>query len=132
MTDDEPTAVDRDALDELEKSVGDDRSFVRELVETYLEDAPRQIETVREGIATGDVESTNRAAHTLKSTSATVGALGLSAMARELQTMTEIESTSATDLTEPEISALVEVIANEFVSVRDELNSLVPPTSDSE
>jgi hypothetical protein len=48
-------------------------------------------------------------------------------MARELQTMTTPESTAAADLTEPEVLALVNVIATEFESVRDELNRLVPP-----
>ncbi|HEY7025850.1 MAG TPA: Hpt domain-containing protein [Candidatus Limnocylindrales bacterium] len=127
----EPPAVDRESLDELEHSVGDDRAFLRELVETYLDDAPRQIATIRSGIASGDVEATNRAAHTLKSTSASIGALGLSAMARELQTMTAVETTAASDLTEPDVTALVEVIATEYENVRSELESLVPADSDS-
>lgn len=126
----EPPAIDRQALDELEHSVGDDRAFLRELVETYLEDAPRQIAALRSGIADGDVETTNRAAHTLKSTSASIGALGLSAMARELQTLTAPETTSAADLSEPDITALVDVIATEYEGVRTELESLVPPTTD--
>lgn len=128
---DGPPAIDRDVLDELEQSVGDDRAFLRELVETYLDDAPRQIAALRSGIANGDVELTNRAAHTLKSTSASIGALGLSAMARELQTMTAVETTDAADLSEPEVTALVEVIATEFESVRAELESLVPADSDA-
>jgi len=126
----EPAAVDRDVLDELERAVGDDRAFLRELVETYLEDAPRQIAALRSGIAAGDVESTNRAAHTLKSTSASIGALGLSAMARELQTMTAPETTAASDLNEPDVTALVDVIATEYETVRHDLESLVPPGSE--
>jgi len=128
--DPEPAAVDREVLDELERSVGDDRAFLRELIETYLEDAPRQIASLRSGIVAGDVESTNRAAHTLKSTSASIGALGLSAMARELQTMTAVETTSAADLNEPDVTALVDVIATEYESVRHELESLVPLATD--
>jgi len=128
--DPEPAAVDREVLDELERSVGDDRAFLRDLIETYLEDTPRQIASLRSGIVAGDVESTNRAAHTLKSTSASIGALGLSAMARELQTMTAVETTSAADLNEPDVTALVDVIATEYESVRHELESLVPPATD--
>ena len=128
---DQPPAVDQDVLDELEHAVGDDRAFLREVVETYLDDAPREIAAIREGISTGDVEQTSRAAHTLKSTSATVGALGLSAMARELETMTSSATTESADLAEPDITALVDVIAAEFDTVRDELNSLVPGESDN-
>ena len=34
-------AIDVAVLDALEQAIGDDRAFLRELVETYLEDAPR-------------------------------------------------------------------------------------------
>jgi hypothetical protein len=52
-------------------------------------------------------------------------------MARELQTMTAVETTAASDLTEPDVTALVEVIATEYENVRSELESLVPADSDS-
>jgi hypothetical protein len=51
-------------------------------------------------------------------------------MARELQTMTAVETTDAADLTEPDVTALVEVIATEYESVRRELESLVPAQDD--
>jgi len=125
-----PAAIDQDVLDDLEHSVGDDRAFLRDLVETYLEDSPRLIAALRSGIAAGDVASTNRAAHTLKSTSASLGALGLSAMARELETLTSVATTEADDLTAPEIAALVDVITTEMEEVRSELERLVPPAAD--
>ena len=119
-------AIDVAVLDALEQAIGDDRAFLRELVETYLEDALRQIESLRDGLGDGDVERVHRAAHTLKSISATVGAEALSAASRELETLTLPASTAAADLAEPEIAALVEVIATEFSRARDELNALVP------
>jgi HPt (histidine-containing phosphotransfer) domain-containing protein len=122
-------AIDQGVLDELERSIGDDREFLRELVETYLDDAPVLIATVHEGIAAKDVERTNRAAHTLKSNSASLGALGLSAIARELETLTSPATTEADDLSAPEIGALVDLIAIEFEEVLDELNALVPASA---
>jgi HPt (histidine-containing phosphotransfer) domain-containing protein len=124
--DERPGVIDVEVLDELERSVGDDRQFVRELVETYLDDTPKLIANIRSGIADGDVERTNRAAHTLKSNSASVGAMGLSAMARELETMTSMATTVAHDLAEPEVGTLADVITAEFEEVRDELNRLIP------
>jgi HPt (histidine-containing phosphotransfer) domain-containing protein len=128
---DVPAAVDRDVLDDLEHAVGDDRAFLRDVIDSFLDEAPRTVATIREGIATGNVESTSRAAHTLKSNAATLGALGLSAMARELETLTSVATTEASDLAEPEISALVDVIAHELDKVRDELDALVPPGADN-
>ena len=124
-------AIDQDVLDELERSVGDDRGFLREVIETWFEDAPRHIAALREGIAAGDVEKTNRAAHTLKSTSASVAAMALSARARELQTMTAPESTEAADLADDDIRTLVFAIASEFERARDELARLVPAVDNS-
>ncbi len=122
----DPAAIDQGTLDDLEHAIGDDHAFLREVVEAWLEEAPRLIAVIREGIASGDVESTNRAAHTLKSNSATVGALGLSAMARELEAMTLLASTRSEDLSSPEIGALMEVMTIELESAQDELNALVP------
>ena len=131
MTDEAPrNPIDEDALVELEHSIGDDRGFLRELVETYLDDTPHLIATIQSGIGTGDVEATNRAAHTLKSNSASLGALGLSAMARELETLTSVATTEAEDLSAPEIRALVDLIAREFEEVRLEFDRLVPSTGD--
>lgn len=130
MGDERPAAVDIAVLEDLEHSVGDDRAFLRDLVETYLEDTLSLIAAVRAGIAGGNVEGTNRAAHTLKANSASLGALGLSAMARELETLTSVATTQPADLAAPEIAALLDVIAREFAEVRDELNALVPPTTD--
>ena len=121
-----PAVVDQDVLDELEHSVGDDRAFLRELVETYLDETPTLITTLRAGVAEGNVERANRAAHTIKSTSASLGALGLSAMARELETLTSVATTEPGDLAAPEIGALVQLIATEYDDVAVELNSLVP------
>ena len=74
------------AITELLENVGGDRAFLAELVDTYLEDSPRLIETLREAIANGDAAAARRAAHTLKSTSASFGALGLAAECREIET----------------------------------------------
>jgi HPt (histidine-containing phosphotransfer) domain-containing protein len=130
MDEERPAAIDVDVLEDLERSVGDDRAFLRELVETYLDDTPTLLAALSAGIAEGNVEQTNRAAHTLKSNSASLGALGLSAMSRELETLTSVATTEAEDLAAPEITALVNVIAAEFDEVRDELEALVPPASE--
>ena len=126
MAEDTDPAIDAAVLDSLEQAIGDDRAFLRELIETYLEDAPRQIEMMRTGLGRGDVVQSHRAAHTLKSISTTVGATALSAAARELEAMTLPATTAATDLSDPKIAALVDIIATEFGRARDELNALVP------
>src|SRR4030065_2840037 len=62
-----------------------DRAFVRELIEAFLEDGREQIAAMRKSLASGDAVTFQRAAHSLKSSSANLGALELSAQAKALE-----------------------------------------------
>ena len=75
--------IDIATFQELQAAAGED--FVRELVDTFLEEAPLMLTELRDALATGDAVAFRRAAHSLKSNSQTFGALGLGAMARELE-----------------------------------------------
>ena len=75
--------IDPATFEELQATAGAD--FVKELVDTFLEEAPSMLSELRETFASGDSEAFRRAAHSLKSNSNTFGALSLGAMARELE-----------------------------------------------
>jgi histidine phosphotransfer protein HptB len=77
--------VDEQVLEELRASVGDDTSFVRDLIEAYLTDSAEQVVAIEAALAADDADALVRPAHTLKSSSATVGAVELSALARTLE-----------------------------------------------
>jgi HPt (histidine-containing phosphotransfer) domain-containing protein len=85
VPDAEPQVLDAAILAELRETTGDDAAFVRELVQTYLADVPVQLEGIVEAIGADDAAALVRPAHTLKSSSATVGAMRLSAVARRLE-----------------------------------------------
>jgi HPt (histidine-containing phosphotransfer) domain-containing protein len=77
--------LDEEVLGELLSSTDGDVDFVRELVEIYLADVPVQITGIADALEADDAAALVRPAHTLKSASATVGAMRLSAVARELE-----------------------------------------------
>jgi HPt (histidine-containing phosphotransfer) domain-containing protein len=77
--------LDETVLAELMASTGNDLAFVRDLVETYLAEAPAQVEGIVIALAGADAAALVRPAHTLKSSSATMGAARLSAIARRLE-----------------------------------------------
>jgi HPt (histidine-containing phosphotransfer) domain-containing protein len=77
--------VDVRILAELIATTGDDIGFVRELVETYLADTPAQVDAISAAVEADDAAGLVRPAHTLKSSSATVGAMRLSSVARDLE-----------------------------------------------
>jgi len=77
------SAIDPAVFAELQASAGAD--FVRELIDTFLEEAPPMLVELRETLAAGRAEPFRRAAHSLKSNASTFGASALAAMARELE-----------------------------------------------
>ncbi|HLX34595.1 MAG TPA: response regulator [Candidatus Limnocylindrales bacterium] len=79
------TAVDRAALDRLLATTGGDTAFLAELIDTFLADAPVQLDAMRAAAASGDAADLVRPAHSLKTNAANMGALSLSAMCRSLE-----------------------------------------------
>jgi PAS domain S-box-containing protein len=78
---DAPGPVD---LAELEAAVGDP-IFVRELISTFLNDAPGLVGELRSSLEHHDLGELRRAAHTLKANGRTFGAAGLAALSEELE-----------------------------------------------
>lgn len=89
----DPSAIDQDVIDlsviEMLRELGgdDDPSLVVELIDLFLADAPSRIEEIQTGLRDGDFELLERAAHTLKSSSANLGARELSQVCMELEEM---------------------------------------------
>ncbi len=75
--------IDHATFDALEQTTGAD--FARELVGTFLQEAPAMLDGLRNALAAKDADTFRRTAHSLKSNSQTFGALTLGAMARELE-----------------------------------------------
>jgi len=75
--------IDRATYDALAETTG--AEFARELVATFLEEAPGMLAELRSAFAASDAERFRRAAHSLKSNGNTFGARGLGALARELE-----------------------------------------------
>jgi HPt (histidine-containing phosphotransfer) domain-containing protein len=87
--DDSPTAEEVDDaepvdLAQIEAAVGDP-VFVRELISTFLNDAPGLVGTLRSSLEQRNSEELRRAAHTLKSNGRTFGAIALASLSEELE-----------------------------------------------
>jgi Response regulators consisting of a CheY-like receiver domain and a winged-helix DNA-binding domain len=78
--------IDRTALDgmrEIERS--GKANMVKRLIDSYLTDAPKLIRAIKQAAEADNRPDLARAAHTLKSSSANLGALGLSNLCGELE-----------------------------------------------
>jgi len=85
MHEPDPPIFDEATLDDVRASVADDAEFVADLVRTYLADGPTHLAAIADAVAADDAAALVRPAHTLKSSSATVGAMRISARARRIE-----------------------------------------------
>lgn len=79
------TVLELEALEQLMQDLGGSREPVRDLVRTYLAEAPLAVARLRHAIEGGNGTDLASAAHSLKSSSALVGAKKVSAIAVELE-----------------------------------------------
>jgi HPt (histidine-containing phosphotransfer) domain-containing protein len=77
--------LDAAVIAELRDSVAGDDAFVRDLVATYLDEGPGYIAAMEAAVAAGDAAAIVRPAHTLKSSSASLGAMRLAQLCREIE-----------------------------------------------
>ena len=71
--------IETQALAQYEELLGEESAdFIRDIINTFLEDSIIRIDELSESLNTGDSQTFHRAAHTLKSGCATVGAENLS------------------------------------------------------
>jgi HPt (histidine-containing phosphotransfer) domain-containing protein len=100
--------IDRATLDSL--ALTTDKDFVGELIDTFLEDAPQLLASLSSALAANDTEAFRRAAHSLKSNAASLGAMTFSASAKELEMMGKDGNLQGADVK-------VEDLRGEFVQV---------------
>lgn len=74
--------LDRDVLDELHAVIGD---AAIQIVSVFLDDAPAMVQQLQQVAQSGDEPRLQAVAHSLKSSSANVGALSLSAVAQRIE-----------------------------------------------
>ena len=75
--------LDAEILSQFREEMGED--FMPELIAAYVQDSQTLTEAMRSALADGNDEALRRAAHTLKSNSASVGATRLATLCRELE-----------------------------------------------
>ncbi len=106
------------ALETISKLEFGSNKFLKKIVTIYLKDSPILISEINKGIQDKNPEKIFQAAHSLKSTSASVGATTLSSLCEKL------ESSARLQLIDDAASQLA-LIESEYVRVVDALNSFI-------
>ena len=108
-------SLEDSALQNLRELGGDD--FLADVIDAFLADAPELVATLRRSLDEGSTEELRRAAHTLKSNGATLGAAGFAELCRDLEHRAKTgELDGATEL--------VERIEQEYAPLEEALSAL--------
>jgi HPt (histidine-containing phosphotransfer) domain-containing protein len=88
--------IDPQVIESLRELGGeDDPGLVQELIEMFLQDAPKRMSEIQQGLQTGDIKMLERAAHTLKSSSANLGAMTLSGLCKQMEELARRQDAAA-------------------------------------
>jgi len=111
-----PSPIDRRVLSALEElQVEGEPSIVKRIVDAYLEESAPIISRLKKALLQDDRENVRWSAHSLKSSSANVGAIRLSEMSRELEV-------NCSDTVHDDAARLVTAIESEFLRVKESLH----------
>jgi HPt (histidine-containing phosphotransfer) domain-containing protein len=109
------TIINQKTYNELKELMGAD--FIAEIVDTFIQETGELIDQLRQALELKDAATFDRCAHSIKSSSASLGALDFSRSARQLEMMGK-----AGDLSQAE--SLVEQLAADFLEVKHSLEAL--------
>ncbi len=113
----QPAVLDPAALERLRKTIGGDATVLAELIDSFLEDAPQLLTTLRQASEKGDAAGMRLAAHSLKSNAADFGAMHFSNLCKELEQLGKAGTVDGA-------TALVEQVEVEYEKVRVALEAL--------
>lgn len=110
MNEEQLKLIDQEVLDSLKEVIGDK---VNHIVGVYLEDVPKNIQSMKVALVQQDFETVGRFAHSLKSSSANVGAMRLSQLAESIE-----QSIKQRTMDSGQISSAVTALDSIFVQTR--------------
>ena len=114
------STIDSQSIEELRAMNPGDDSFLRELIQIYLDDSPQRIDEIEECLEKGDAIRLTRAAHSLKGSSANFGATQLRAISEKIEHLGREGAMAQVPAEIPELKA-------EFGRVKAALEALLSP-----
>ncbi|MBF0368734.1 MAG: nitrate- and nitrite sensing domain-containing protein [Magnetococcales bacterium] len=111
-----PGAIDLAVLERFQQMISPDPSRFVSILSDYLESGRENLQAMAHGLAAGEFQQIQRASHSLKSQSASVGAKALSAYCQEIEQLSREEC-------EEGLSALLEQAESTFQEGREVLQS---------
>lgn len=113
--------IDQQAIENLRSLNPDDADeFLREIIGIYLEDTPARFADLDQSLVAGDGQKFTRAAHSIKGSSANVGAMTVRALAEKLEHQSARQGLG-------DVAPLLAELKAEFARAQAEFARLLPP-----
>lgn len=113
------SVIDPQAIESLRAlNPGDNDEFLREIAGIFLEDTPQRIAELDQSLAAADLGKFTRAAHSIKGSSANLGAVALRSSAEKLEHEARTQGLVA-------VTGLVADLKAEFVRAQAELREII-------
>jgi histidine phosphotransfer protein HptB len=113
------SVIDPQAIENLRAlNPGDNDEFLREIAGIFLEDTPLRIAELDQSLAASDIPKFTRAAHSIKGSSANLGAMALRNVAEKLEHQSRTAGLGG-------VAALVGDVKTEFERAKVELGKLI-------
>jgi HPt (histidine-containing phosphotransfer) domain-containing protein len=107
-----PAPLDHEALAHLRAlQKGSAQDIFGKVIRNYLNTAPRLLQTLQEAVTRDDAAALRKAAHTLKSSSASLGALTLAVLCKDLEGMGRTNNIA-------NAATVLSALASEYEAVR--------------
>ncbi len=117
----DPLVIDPQAIENLRAlNPGDHDEFLREIAGIFLEDTPLRIAELAQSLGAGDAAKFTRAAHSIKGSSANLGAMTLRAVAERLEHQSRKDGLGG-------VAPLVDEIKSEFARAEAALRKIIQP-----
>ncbi|MEN9848006.1 MAG: hypothetical protein RL368_746, partial [Pseudomonadota bacterium] len=107
-------------LDAIQALVGDDAEIMQELLQTYLDSSQVLVENLQQALTEQDPMKLEHAAHSLKSSSASLGAEVLSQMAKQLEQQGRAKDMEQAD-------SRVHALSTEYALLSQAINEILHP-----
>ena len=113
--------LDEEFFDRLFRVGGHD--LVRNMIDAFLSNAPRRIAAAERGLAANDLDATERAVHSLKSTSGNLGGVELQLLAERVEALAAARDPAG-------VAPLIPDLAPALARLRERLLAERPPDAD--
>jgi CheY-like chemotaxis protein/HPt (histidine-containing phosphotransfer) domain-containing protein len=114
--------LDPGALEDLLSMLGGEFDYLVELIDSFLEDAPKLLSELGRSVDGGDAAGVRRVAHSLKSNGADFGATGFSSLCKDLEMMGKSGTTDGAAALFAQVMSEYERVEAALAAVRREGN----------